>query len=109
MNDTPASEPTEVVTSKGIGSSAMLGSGQYITEFWTVEKDAINAAKGALADGIEYTRELLANHDRDRGRNHRSNKIAAEHMEAAIRGMQAALLGLRPAAKFSVPNPKAEP
>jgi len=107
MNDTPASESTEIATSKGIGSSALLGSvQQYIPDLWTVGKDAIYAAKGALADGIEYTRELLANHDRDLGRNHRSNKIAAEHMEAAIRGMQAALLGLRPAVQSSVPNVK---
>lgn len=105
MNDKPALESSEVVTSKGIGSSALLDSfHQYIPELWTVEKDAIYAAKGALADGIEYTRELLANHDRDLGRNHRSNKIAAEHMEKAIRGMQAALLGLRPAVQSAVPN-----
>jgi hypothetical protein len=92
------------------GSTALLSSvQQYIPELWTVEKDAIYAAKGALSDGIEYARELLANHDRDRGRNHRSNKIAAEHMEKAIRGMQAALLGLRPAAQSSAPNVQDEP
>jgi hypothetical protein len=99
---TPTPSPTtgtaeaKNATSPQIGSSASLGSvEQYIPELWTVEKDAIYAAKSALADGIEYTRELLANHDRDLGRNHRSNKIAAEHMEAAIRGMQAAIIGLR--------------
>lgn len=75
-------------------------------ELWTVEKEAICAAKGALADGIEYTRELLANHDRNRGRDHRSNKVAAENMEAAIRGMQVALIGLRPASQSSMPNAK---
>ena len=95
MNDKPASESSEVVTSKGIDSSALFGSVSYIPELWAVEKDAIYAARSALTDGIEYTRELLANHDRDLGRNHRSNKVAAEHMEKAIAAMQCALIGLR--------------
>jgi hypothetical protein len=68
----------------------------YKPELWTMRKDDIYAARMALTDGIAYTRELLANHDRDLGRNHRSNKIAAEHMEKAIAAMQCALIGLRP-------------
>ena len=64
-------------------------------ESWQIPKDDVLAAHAALRDGIEYTRELLARHDRDLGREHRSNRIAAEHMEKAIVGMQCALIGLR--------------
>lgn len=96
MND---QKQTQNVTAVGVGSTAFLGSvpiQEYKPELWTVDKSAIYAAKTALADGIEYTRELLANHDRDKGRGLRSNKVVAEHMEASISGMQVALIGLRP-------------
>lgn len=76
----------------------------YQPELWTMRKDDIYAARMALTDGIAYTRELLANHDRDLGRNHRSNKIAAEHMEKAITAMQCALIGLRPAPAEDLEN-----
>jgi hypothetical protein len=74
---------------------------EYQPEIWAVKKDDIYAARSALTDGIAYTKELLANHDRDLGRTHRSNKIAAEHMERAIKDMQCALIGLR---RYSEPN-----
>ena len=81
----------------------------YKPELWTMRKDDIYAARMALMDGIAYTRELLANHDRDLGRNHRSNKIAAEHMEKAIASMQCALIGLRAAPAESLENVQSEP
>ena len=67
----------------------------YRPELCYVRKDDIYAARMALTDGVAYTQELLANHDRDLGRKTRSNKVAAEHMEKAIAAMQCALIGLR--------------
>jgi hypothetical protein len=67
---------------------------EYQPEIWAVKKDDIYAAKSALTDGIAYAKELLSNHDRDLGRAHRSNKIAAEHMEQAIKDMENVLARL---------------
>lgn len=68
---------------------------EYQPEVWTVKKDAIYAAKSALAEGAAYTQELLANHDRDLGRTTHSNKLTAGHMEKAIADMLRAMTGLR--------------
>jgi len=76
MNDKPASEPTEVVTSKGIGSSALLGSvflvvgatGQYSdhTE-WNVAayptEDQANAHRDAA--------QIVADSHKDQARNYK--------------------------------------
>lgn len=104
QKDTPASPSAPAL-------SVVAGSGlqEYQPEMWTVRKDDIYAAHAALRDGIEYTRELLANHDRDLGRDHRSNRIAAEHMEKAIAGMQCALIGLRAAPAQDDPNGADQP
>lgn len=99
-NDNKTNDSVQQTGLAGVASSGLQ---EYQPEMWTVRKDDIYAAHAALRDGIEYTRELLAIHDRDLGRDHRSNRIAAEHMEKAIAGMQCALIGLR-AAPVDDPN-----
>jgi hypothetical protein len=47
MNDTPASESSEVVTSKGIGSSALLG-------FFI--RDCVNVAVTKIVDDVSWNR-----------------------------------------------------
>lgn len=110
MNTNTKNQTPEPATGAGPNCAVSTGSPPsfvgYTPELWTVRKDDIYAARTALTDGIAYTRELLANHDRDLGRNHRSNKIAAEHMEKAIAAMQCALIGLRPAPAEDLENSK---
>lgn len=57
-------------------------------------KDSIYAARIALSVGIEYTQELLGRYDTERGRDHRTDRLAAEGMELEILRMKKALQGL---------------
>lgn len=56
MNDTAASESPEVVTSKGIGSSALLGSASPFARWWAEEGSSMAPQKGE--DAEEHTKRV---------------------------------------------------
>jgi hypothetical protein len=64
---------------------------QYVQELWTVPKDTIYAAITAVKNGVEYTRECLATHDRNLGRSTKQNFTWAVTMEEYIRQMEVTL------------------
>ena len=67
----------------------------YQPEIWAMSKDRIYAAQEALRIGIENSEELLADFDARLGREHRSNRIAAERMEQEIELMKKALADIQ--------------
>lgn len=73
----------------------LLGAQTYQPEMWTVAKDVIYAAIPAVEAGLEYTQELLAQHEVSLGRTTRKNKLTAEAMERDIEQMRRALDALR--------------
>lgn len=78
-----------------VACSDLLGAQGYQPEMWTVAKDVIYAAIPAVENGLEYTRELLAQHDVSLGRTTRKNKLTAEAMERDIEQMERTLGALR--------------
>lgn len=70
-------------------------SGGYISEIWSVKKDAVYAAISAVESGLEYARECLIAHDAALSRTTYKNRKWAEAMEKDIRRMERTLGMLR--------------
>lgn len=103
----PANDNNQTANAKGVGFGDWLGTQVYMPEIWQVPKDAIYFAIPAVEAGLEYTRELLANHDVSLGRTTRKNKLTAEAMERDIEQMLKAIKYLRacgPNAEVSDPS-----
>lgn len=88
VTDSPESMPA-------VACSDLLGAQSYQPEMWTVAKDVIYAAIPAVEAGLEYTQELLAQHEVSLGRTTRKNKLTAEAMERDLEQMRRALDSLR--------------
>ncbi len=62
---------------------------------WSVDKSDIYSAIHNLSAGLDYTRELLSQHEVNLGRSTRKNRMWAEQMESDIRSMETLLIKLR--------------
>lgn len=79
----------DILTNKTITAT------EFSPEFWEMDKSAIYNARTAIEVGIENTEELLLDHEVNYGRTTRGNRMTAERLEAEIRQMKSARLGLK--------------
>lgn len=63
----------------------------YTPELWTIRKDYIYAAQGALADAIEYIKECQATHEANLGETTLKNRMWADRMRADLLKTEQAL------------------
>ncbi len=90
------------------GSGTPLGLSEYQPEKWTVYKDDVYAAIDALDAGIEFSRELLADHHERLGRTTAKNRWWAEVLERGIEKMEKSRERLRCYSEHAMPKPNAE-
>lgn len=68
---------------------------EYQPEIWSVDKSDIYSSIYCVSAGLDYTRELLSQHEDNLGRSTRKNRMWAEQMENDIRAMETLLIKLR--------------